>query len=154
MTPLFIALGSNLGNKGQNLQNAKDLLRKSFHLNAQSSIYSSPPVDYLDQPHFFNQVLEFRDPNISPKQLIQKTQRIELVLGRTRLIPKGPRIIDIDVLLWGQLKFHSKNLELPHPRMFKRSFVILPLRTLPGFTQIKNHFPRPNHFENKAFALN
>jgi 2-amino-4-hydroxy-6-hydroxymethyldihydropteridine diphosphokinase len=149
----FIATGTNLGDRAQNLLAAKKILQKHFQMIAESQIYESSAVDYLNQPDFYNQVLEFKIPNIPPQKVMSLLLQIEKDLGRNRLIPKGPRLIDLDILFWGLEKIESKNLEIPHPRLFERSFVVLPLSELPGFKILKLHFDFKLHFGVMATAL-
>ncbi len=150
---LFIATGSNLGDRRQNLETAKSLLIKKFTLIAQSRIYESPAVDYLNQPDFYNQVIEFSTPASSPQQLMQDLLAIESLMGRNRLIPKGPRLIDLDILFFDMQKINDLQLQLPHPRLFERSFVVLPLMELPGFKELAKHFEFSLNFANSATPL-
>ena len=128
---LIIATGSNLGDKKSNLQNAKKYLSHFFHLVSESQIYQSEAVDYTNQPFFFNQVLEFKEPDQGPQEVMRQLLSIEKLMGRRRDIPKGPRIIDLDLIFFGNQKFNSANVTLPHPRWDKRDFVYIPLKELP-----------------------
>lgn len=147
---LFIATGSNLGERKAHLDQAKELLCKKLKLIAESRIYESPAVDYLNQPDFYNQVLEFEIPSLSPEEVMDFLLETELVLGRNRIIPKGPRVIDLDLLFWSDLTLESKKLTLPHPRLFERSFVVLPLAELPGFKILEESFTFSFTFDNSA----
>ncbi|MGZ3789257.1 MAG: 2-amino-4-hydroxy-6-hydroxymethyldihydropteridine diphosphokinase [Bacteriovorax sp.] len=149
----FIASGSNLGDRKLNLEKALALLQKHFDLIASSRIYESPAVDYLNQPDFYNQVLEFKIPPLAPDAVITLLLEMEKELGRNRLIPKGPRLIDLDILFWGVEKFSSEMLEIPHPRLFERSFVVLPLSELPGFEILRKNFTFNFQFDNHASPL-
>lgn len=153
LNSLFIATGTNLGNRLENLAEAKKFLQKHFSLIAESKIYESPAVDYLNQPDFYNQVLEFELPNLDPIETMKLLLQIEKELGRNRLIPKGPRLIDIDILFWGTKYINSETLLVPHPRLFERSFVVLPLSELPGFKILKENFNFKFHFDNHATPL-
>ena len=133
LSSFFIASGTNLGDRLGNLQRAKDHLKTHFQLIAESRIYESPAVDYLTQPDFYNQVLEFLIPNDTPDNVMNLLLSIEGLMGRNRLIPKGPRIIDLDILFWGVETFQTNLVAIPHPRLFERSFVVFPLSELPGF---------------------
>ena len=131
---LIIATGTNLGDKLNNLHKALHFLQKHFILIKKSQIYCSEAVDYLDQPDFFNQVLEFEIPSqLSPLEILKICSQIEKEMGRKRDIPKGPRVIDIDILFFQLESFHSQNLQIPHPRLFERSFVVRPLIELSFF---------------------
>lgn len=145
---LIIGLGTNLGNRVENLQKAKNLLKKHFNLIAQSRLYLSPPADYFDQPDFINQVLEFCRPELEPDSIMNILLDIENEMGRQRLIPKGPRIIDLDLLFLGQETFKSLKVEVPHPRLFERNFVVLPLSELPYYSVLKKVFPFPSFHSN------
>ena len=150
---LFIATGTNLGDRLKNLKEAKDSLSAHFSLIAESRIYESPAVDYESQPDFFNQVLEIHTPDITPLACMQLLLKTEQNLGRTRDIPRGPRLIDLDILFWDNLEIKTENLEIPHPRLFTRSFVVLPLSELPGFNQLQQKFSFTFSFPNSATAL-
>lgn len=151
---LIIGTGSNLGDKKANLNLAKEKLSAFLTLEAQSQIYSSDAVDYENQPSFFNQVLEFSIPqNLAPKELMSKLLQIELDMGRERDIPKGPRIIDLDILFWGEYKSFNTQLTIPHPRLFERSFVIKPLSELPYYSTLKTRYQFPQDFSTDAHIV-
>ena len=149
----FVATGSNIGDRSLNLFLAKEALEKKFKLIAFSRIYESPAVDYLNQPDFYNQVLEFSLPSYSADQTMSLLLNIEKELGRNRIIPKGPRLIDLDILFWGLTEIQSPTLTIPHPRLFQRSFVVLPLSELPGFQILKANYKFDFTFDNHAKAL-
>lgn len=150
---LFIATGSNLGDRKHNLELARDALKKEFNLIAESRIYESPAVDYLHQPDFYNQVLEFEIPSSNPNDVMSRLLEIEKEMGRNREIPKGPRLIDLDILFWGAQQLKSDLLTIPHPRLFERSFVVLPLAELPGFKVLQTKFEFKFAFTNTAKPL-
>lgn len=150
---LFIATGSNQGDRHQNLLKAKENLSQIFHLIAVSRIYESPAVDYVEQPDFYNQVLEFEIPEMTPSEVMNKLLNLEKEMGRNREIPKGPRIIDLDILFWGLQEITTDNVIIPHPRLFERSFVVLPLSELPGFADLRKKFSFPPQFDNTASPL-
>lgn len=150
---LFIATGTNLGDRKANLLEAKNLLHQHLQLIAESRIYESPAVDYEKQPDFYNQVLEFKIPSLTPEEVMQLLLKLELAMGRNRTIPRGPRVIDMDILFWDNLKIETPHLTLPHPRLFERSFVVLPLSELPGFADLEKHFQFPKKFTNFASPL-
>ncbi len=152
MKKLIVATGSNLGDKKAHLNFAKEKLSLKFEFVAESQIYQSPPVDYLDQPDFFNQVLEFNTEE-EIETIFAFTQKIEAESLRKKEIDKGPRTLDIDLLFYGLQNYQSKNLTIPHPRLFLRSFVVLPLQELPYYQVLKNHFSFPHVFENEAFPI-
>ena len=150
---IFIATGSNLGNRHQNLLSAKIELQRHFKLIAESRIYESPAVDYLNQPDFYNQVLEFSLPQTKAETIMSLLLEIENNMGRDRIIPKGPRLIDLDILFYGEQIVNTGTLQIPHPRLFERSFVVLPLSELPGFNLLKVKFDFKIIFDNHAKAI-
>jgi 2-amino-4-hydroxy-6-hydroxymethyldihydropteridine diphosphokinase len=150
---LFIATGSNLGDRLQHLNEAKKYLSQKLTLIAESRVYESPAVDYLNQPDFYNQVLEYAIPQDSPESIMDFLLNVEKQMGRNRSIPKGPRIVDLDIIFWADLKIESEKLTLPHPRLFERSFVVLPLSELPGFKKLEQTFSFKFTFDNSASPL-
>lgn len=147
---LIIALGSNLGDRSDNMSKARTKLSEHFDELAHSRIFESKAVDYLAQPDFFNQVIEYKIPLLSPSEVLKTILSIELKLGRTREISKGPRTIDIDIIFWGLESFKTDNLTIPHYAWHERSFVVLPLKDLPYFQTLKKSFIIPTEFENSA----
>lgn len=150
---LFIATGSNIGNKKEHLINAKLELQKHFELIAESRIYTSKAVDYEAQDDFYNQVLEFKTPELSPDEIMDILLNIEANLGRTREILRGPRTIDLDILFIDAKILQTAKVNIPHPRLFDRSFVVLPLSELPGFQFLKNQFQFKFTFTNEAHPI-
>ena len=151
---LIIALGSNLGDKEANLKLAYERLTQSLRPVASSRIYRSSAVDYLNQPDFFNQVLEFETPtDLTPGQLMDLCLEIEKDLGRTRQILRGPRVIDIDIIFWDNMTSASPHITLPHPRWQERSFVVRPLQELPFFKVISSWHKIPTSFTIEAFPI-
>lgn len=147
---LILATGSNLGDSKKNLFKARRKLQEKFKLIEASPIYSSKAVDYKDQPSFFNQVLEFKLPNISPQEVLRICLEIETKMGRIRNIDKGPRIIDIDIIFFGIRFLNTQGLTIPHPAWRNRSFVVRPLAHLPFSQKIKPEFFQQS-FETDAF---
>lgn len=147
---LIISTGSNIGDRELYLKESLRELKKIFHLLESSQIYESPAVDYLNQPDFLNQVHSFELPSLSPQQAIEATLALETKMGRTRERAKGPRTIDIDFLFWGLKEFNFENLIIPHPRLFERSFIVLPLKELKAFKLLSQHYIFPTHFANEA----
>ena len=126
----FLSLGSNLGEKAENLWRArKELTRRGLCIQKTSSLYRTEPVDYLDQDWFLNQGLQ-ASTDLVPDQLLDCCLQVETNLGRERRIAKGPRLIDIDILLYDETIFKSAGLEIPHPRMHLRRFVLEPLAAI------------------------
>ncbi len=127
---VFLSLGSNLGTREQNLERALAALEQQ-HVGviARSSIYETEPQDIAQQPWFLNLVAEC-ETNCFPLQLLALLQKIERELGRVRgagTVRRGPRIIDIDILLFGNVVMNTSELTIPHPRMLERRFVLEPL---------------------------
>jgi 2-amino-4-hydroxy-6-hydroxymethyldihydropteridine diphosphokinase len=125
---VYLGLGSNVGDRQAALQTALQRLDESADLRLRrvSSMYETAAMDYPDQPDFLNCVAEL-ETELLPLCLLQRVQRIEREMGRIRNFPKGPRIIDIDILLYGAATVRSAALEVPHPRMNQRRFVLEPL---------------------------
>lgn len=150
---LIIATGSNQGESLSFLKQAKDILAQNFHFIAESRIYQSKAVDYEAQPDFFNQVLEFALPALSAEDVMTQLLEIEKNMGRTRIISRGPRTIDIDIVFWGLEKYNSQHLFVPHPRWAERSFVVRPLQELPFFQTIEKCFTIPRSFDTEASPI-
>jgi 2-amino-4-hydroxy-6-hydroxymethyldihydropteridine diphosphokinase len=127
---VYLSLGSNIGDRERHLREAVERLNVSdVQVLRVSPIYETEPVDYTDQRWFLNLVVE-AETSLLPMQLLARTSRIERALGRIRTTPKGPRIIDIDILLYGTATVRTAKLEIPHPRMTERRFVLAPLADL------------------------
>ncbi|WLR50928.1 2-amino-4-hydroxy-6-hydroxymethyldihydropteridine diphosphokinase [Bacillus tianshenii] len=124
----YIALGSNVGNREENLLLALQMLSEhsSITINATSSIYETEPVGYTDQPQFLNMVVRVQT-DLPAVKLLQITQRIEVECGRVRDIRWGPRTLDLDILLFDRENIETEQLIVPHPRMMERNFVMVPL---------------------------
>jgi 2-amino-4-hydroxy-6-hydroxymethyldihydropteridine diphosphokinase len=130
MKTAYLGLGSNLGDRQANLADAiRRLGNDRVNVQRASSIWETAPRDVLDQPWFLNQVVEV-ETDLFPRQLFQHIQRIEREMGRVKRTPKGPRLIDLDILLFGNAVVKSPELEIPHPRMADRKFVLAPLAEL------------------------
>ncbi|WP_100374408.1 2-amino-4-hydroxy-6-hydroxymethyldihydropteridine diphosphokinase [Bacillus sp. FJAT-45037] len=127
----YIALGSNIGDRAAYLEEAIERLGKLKEVEVirQSSIYETEPVGYVDQHSFLNMVIEIKT-TLAPKKLLEVTQSIEEICGRKRDVRWGPRTIDLDILLYDQQNMKVEDLCIPHPRMWERAFVIVPLYEL------------------------
>lgn len=123
---VYLSLGSNLGERAENLRAGIERLKELGELRAVSGLYETEPVDVRDQPWFLNCVAELAT-ELMPMQLLGRAQQIELELGRRRLRPKGPRTLDIDILLFGRALVDTPKLTIPHPALHERRFVLLPL---------------------------
>jgi 2-amino-4-hydroxy-6-hydroxymethyldihydropteridine diphosphokinase len=127
---VYIALGSNLGDRVANLLLARERIASPHvRLTRASSIYETAPREVIDQPWFLNQVVA-AETTLFPRQLLARLLRIEQEMGRERTVAKGPRLIDLDILLFGDAVVHADGLEIPHPRMAERRFVLEPLAEL------------------------
>ena len=123
----FLSLGSNLGNRRANLARAVRLLgERSVSVVRASSLYRTEPVDLKDQPWFINQVLEV-EAACDPLALLGVAKSVEQAMKRAPAVDKGPRRIDIDILLAGRAVVRTRKLTVPHPRMARRNFVLVPL---------------------------
>ncbi len=127
----YLSLGSNLGNRVANLRMALEALaRAGIKIRRRSSLYQTEPVDFRAQPWFVNCVVEVRT-GLTPLELLTTLKSVERRLGRRRAeIPKGPRPIDIDILLYDNVLVRSSVLTIPHERLAERRFVLVPLREL------------------------
>jgi 2-amino-4-hydroxy-6-hydroxymethyldihydropteridine diphosphokinase len=124
---VYLSLGSNVGDRPKNLQDALAALPKSgVNVKRISSIYETEPVDYLDQPWFLNMAVE-AETELTPSKLLQTLREIEAQMGSKKQIAKGPRLIDMDILLFGNEVIDTPDLQVPHPRMHLRRFVLQPL---------------------------
>ena len=149
-----MATGSNLGDSCGNLHRAKQALSAEFDFIAESRIYQSGAVEFENQPDFFNQVLEFKLPSLSPEETLRRLLAIETSMGRQRLEWRGPRTIDIDIIFWGLSSVQSESLTIPHPRWAERSFIVRPLRELPFFQTLEKCFTIPESFKIEASPIN
>jgi len=124
---LYLSLGSNLGDRAKNLQDAIAALRKAgINVTRISSMYETEPVDYLDQPWFLNCAAE-AETELPAVALLKALRQIEANMGSKKLVSKGPRLIDLDILLYGDETIDTAELQVPHPRMHLRRFVLEPL---------------------------
>jgi 2-amino-4-hydroxy-6-hydroxymethyldihydropteridine diphosphokinase len=130
MKRAHLSLGSNLGDRAANIREALELLaEKGVALERLSSFYRTEPVDFRPQPWFVNCVAEV-ETDLMPLQLLRAVKSVERALGRRSGVPKGPRPIDIDILLYENVVIRSRVLTIPHERLGERRFVLIPLREL------------------------
>jgi len=124
---VYIALGSNVGDRAAMLERAMAAMNSvGIRVLRQSSFYVTEPVDVPSQAWFLNAVVE-SETSLLPVQLLHALLRIEQELGRRRITPHGPRTIDLDILFYGSSVIRSRELEVPHPRLPERRFVLVPL---------------------------
>ena len=133
MKIVYLGLGSNLGDRQATLETALRALESPhLHIRRVSPVYETEPMDVPGQQWFLNMVAE-AETDLFPLQLLRRTAAVEAELGRRRSVPKGPRTIDIDILLFGNSVVTMPDLEIPHPRFRDRRFVLAPLADLaPG----------------------
>ncbi len=131
MKDVFIALGSNIGDRSGFLRSALKEIESLDQTNVvkASSIYETEPVGFTDQDVFLNMVAKI-ETEIPPHELLALLLKIEKKLDRTREVHWGPRTIDLDILLYNQENILSEDLKIPHPRMLERGFVMIPLYEL------------------------
>jgi 2-amino-4-hydroxy-6-hydroxymethyldihydropteridine diphosphokinase len=123
---VFIGLGTNLGERSENLARAKALMEEKVHIRAVSSVYETKPWGFLDQPDFLNQVVDgFTE--LTPTKLLDFLKHVEKKMGREVNFRNGPRLIDLDILLYGDQVVHTTRLNIPHPKIIERAFVLVPL---------------------------
>lgn len=126
LATVYLALGSNLGDRQTNLEGAMKRLAQELVIEQTSSLYETEPVGYREQPLFLNAVCR-ATTNLSPFELLHLDKEIETALGRVPSFPNGPRIIDVDILLYGEEVMETAELTIPHPRLPERAFVLVPL---------------------------
>jgi 2-amino-4-hydroxy-6-hydroxymethyldihydropteridine diphosphokinase len=127
----YVSLGSNVGDRAGNLLlGLRSMMEADLIVLRLSSVYETEPVDVAEQPMFLNMVAELKANVFSPEQTLERLLRIEDALGRRRDVPRGPRTIDLDLLLYGDEQRDTPLLTLPHPRLHLRRFVLAPLAEL------------------------
>lgn len=131
MTSIYLSLGSNMGDREVQLNKAIQLLRETNEIEVTrvSSIYETAPVGGVVQENFYNLCLSL-ESTLSPEAILNICQRIEQQLNRVRRIHWGPRTIDLDILLFGDEVIHTDRLNVPHPYMHDRSFILIPLNEI------------------------
>lgn len=133
---VFLALGSNLGDRLDNLKTAIRRMSPRVQVIAESPIYETPPWGYLEQPAFLNQVVQ-GNTRLKPETLLTYLKQLEIEMGRTPTVRYGPRLIDIDILFYDDLILDKPNLAIPHPHLHERAFVLVPL------ADIAPEYPHP-----------
>jgi 2-amino-4-hydroxy-6-hydroxymethyldihydropteridine diphosphokinase len=124
---IYLSLGSNLGDRAANLERAIEGLSEiGVRVLRLSSIYETEPVDFLAQPWFLNCVVE-AETSLAPRQLLDELQALERKLGSRKVVPSGPRVMDLDILFYEDAAIHEPGMEIPHPRLAERRFVLIPL---------------------------
>lgn len=125
----YVSLGSNLDDRAGNLLlGVRGMIDAGLNVVRLSRVFETEPVDSVDQPSFLNLVAELGGDNLpAPEEVMALLLRVENSLGRTREMAKGPRVIDLDLLLYGDVTSDTESLTLPHPRLHNRRFVLVPL---------------------------
>jgi 2-amino-4-hydroxy-6-hydroxymethyldihydropteridine diphosphokinase len=124
---VYLSLGSNLGDRAANIERALTRLgEEGVRIVRRSSFYQTEPVELRQQGWFLNITAE-AETELMPRQLLRVIRNIERELGRKRIVKSGPRTIDIDILLFGENRVNAAELEIPHPRMTQRRFVLVPM---------------------------
>lgn len=133
-TTVYLSLGSNVGDREANLRAAIDELpRAGVAVTRVSSFYETEPVDLLEQPWFLNCAVEAQS-HFDPLMVLRVLREIETKMGSKKLVAKGPRLIDMDILLYGAEVIDTLELHVPHPRMHLRRFVLVPLAEIAADT--------------------
>lgn len=128
---VYLGIGTNLGDRAHNIRETLRRLAELGTVRAVSSLHETAPWGVLDQPVFLNAAC-LLETGLSPQQLLAAIKRIERAMGRAPAVRYGPRIIDVDILLYDDLILSGERLTIPHPQMHERSFVLLPLREIAG----------------------
>lgn len=126
---VYLALGSNLGNRLANIKNAISNFTPQMDVKKKSPVYETPPWGYADQPAYLNQVV-MAETYLEPDDLLSHLKRLETVLGREPTFQNGPRVIDLDILFYDDVTIDSAPLQIPHPRLHQRGFVLVPLHDI------------------------
>lgn len=131
MVKAYLGLGSNIGDRAHQLQQAIRIIDQYQYIDVTSisPIYETEPVGYTDQPQFLNLCIEI-ETTLNPQELLKRCLETEEALHRVRKIRWGPRTLDVDILLYGNEIIEEDNLIIPHPRMTERAFVLIPLNDI------------------------
>ncbi len=134
----YIGLGSNLGDRAGNLLLAvRGIMEAGLHVSRLSGIYETDPVGVANHDNYLNMVAEVSLTNITPSQILARMIRLEYLLGRRHKFLQSPRTVDIDLLFYGDLSLETEFLQIPHPRLHERRFVLIPL------AELAPHFVHP-----------
>ena len=128
---VFLSLGSNLGDRQTNLFHAMQLLGPEVSIESVSSVYETEPWGIQEQPHYLNCAVA-ANTDLAPQEVLIKLKSIETELGRQPTVRYGPRLVDLDLLLYDELVMSTDELTIPHPRMLERAFVLVPLAEIAG----------------------
>lgn len=131
MAKVYLGLGANLGDRTANLVAALRMLGRQASIVRVSPLYETEPVGYVDQPWFLNAACEIVTDK-TPREVLALANAVEAELGRIRDVRYGPRTVDVDILLYDDLVVDEPDLQIPHPRMTERPFVLVPLADIAG----------------------
>jgi 2-amino-4-hydroxy-6-hydroxymethyldihydropteridine diphosphokinase len=123
---IYLALGTNLGERLDNLRTALSAFAPQIRIQEESRVYETEPWGYADQPAFLNMVVR-AGTDLSPRDLLGRLKELEASLGRIPGFRNGPRLIDLDILFYDNLRLDIPGLVIPHPRLHERAFVLVPL---------------------------
>ncbi len=129
MSTAYLGLGTNLGDRKEILRRAVDAIALKMSICKQSSLYETAAWGYVDQPDFLNQVIEV-ETDLTPLRLLNFLKKTEQKLGRVENFRYGPRLIDLDILFFDDLVENTSRLQIPHPRIPERAFVLVPLNEI------------------------
>jgi len=133
MSIAYLGLGTNLGDRKENLSKAIEAISLKMSISKQSSLYETTAWGYIEQPDFLNQVIQV-ETELSPLRLLNFLKKTEVKLGRVENFRYGPRLIDIDILFYDDLVITTSRLQIPHPMLPERAFVLVPLNEIaPGY---------------------
>ncbi len=151
MNDIILSLGTNVGNKVQNLVDAIEFLKEKIEIYKISSIYKSEPMYFEEQDYFYNCVVAGYT-NFFPEELLMFVKNIEKKMGRKKIFRNGPRIIDIDIVFFNYSKYEFTNLKIPHPDYLNRNFVLYPMaEILPNIKLPEIGIELRTYLENKNF---
>ena len=148
MSEAYLSLGSNMGDRLDNLRRAVELLDRpseGVEVEQVSPVFETAPVGYKEQDDFLNICVRVRT-DLEPLELLSVCQEIEQTLHRVRTIRWGPRTVDVDILTYDDIKISSQRLTIPHPRMEERGFVQVPLMYMRGETEIPEKWENDVHY--------
>jgi 2-amino-4-hydroxy-6-hydroxymethyldihydropteridine diphosphokinase len=131
MATVFLGLGTNLGDRAANLRTALDALAAVADIDAISAVYETAPLYVTDQPAFLNMAVRARTA-LPPRELLRALKEMEAELGRVASVRYGPRLIDLDILIYDGVVMDEADLILPHPRLHERRFALVPLAEIAG----------------------
>lgn len=126
---IYLGLGSNLGERARNLENALMKIAELACIEKKSAIYETEPWGFIEQPNFLNQAVKAKT-QLLPLELLSALKSIERTMGRTKSVKNGPRLIDVDILFYDNLVMKTDQLTIPHPFLTQRAFVLVPLNEI------------------------